>query len=51
MYQEKELPKGKDTRLKGFDYSKTGAYFLTVCTQKIKNILWAIVGEGFPLPR
>ena len=51
MYQEKELPKRKDTRLKGFDYSKTGAYFLTVCTQKRKNILWAIVVEGSPLPR
>ena len=48
---EKELPKRKSTRLKEFDYSKTGAYFLTICTQNRKNILSMIVGEGSPLPR
>ena len=48
---EKELPKRKSTRLKEFDYSKTGAYFLTICTQNGKNILWTIVGEGSPLPK
>ena len=29
-----ELPKRKPTRLKGYDYSASGMYFLTVC---IKN--------------
>ena len=48
---EKPFPKRKDPRLEGFDYSKTGAYFLTICTQNRKNILGTIVGEGSPLPR
>ncbi len=47
---EKDLPKRKASRLKGFDYSENGAYFLTVCTQNRKKILSAIVGEGSPLP-
>lgn len=51
MVNEKEFPKRKDPRLKGFDYGKTGAYFLTICTQNRKNILSTIVGEGSPLPR
>ncbi len=51
MENGKALPKRKDPRLKGFDYSKTGAYFLTICTQNRKNILWTIVWEGFPLPK
>ncbi len=28
-----ELPKRKPTRLKGYDYSTPGAYFVTICTQ------------------
>ena len=51
MDEEKELPKRKDPRLKGFDYGTTGAYFLTICTQNRKNILGAIVREGSPLPQ
>ncbi len=51
MDNKKELPKRKDPRLKGFDYGKTGAYFLTICTQNRKNTLSTIVGEGSPLPR
>ena len=51
MENEKDLPERKDLRLKGFDYSKTGTYFLTICTQNRKNILSTIVGEGFPLPQ
>lgn len=39
----------KSTRLKGFDYSSNGAYFITICTEKRKNILFSIVEEGFPL--
>lgn len=46
-----ELTKRKDPRLSGFDYSTTGAYFITICTQNRKNILSTIVGEGSPLPR
>ena len=51
MENEKALPKRKDPRLKGFDYSQTGAYFLTICTQNRKNILSTVVGEGSPLPQ
>ena len=48
---EKQLPKRKSPRLKSFDYSTTGAYFITICTQNRKNILSTIVGEGSPLPK
>ena len=51
MDQEKVLPKRKPTRLKNFDYSANGAYFITICTQNRKSILSTIVGEGSPLPK
>ena len=44
MDNEKELPKRKPTRLKNYDYSTTGAYFLTVCTEDRQPILSRIVG-------
>ena len=50
MENKKELHKRKPTRLKNFDYSENGAYFLTVCTKNRKKILSTIVGEGSPLP-
>ncbi|MBR6535108.1 MAG: hypothetical protein IKT65_05970 [Clostridia bacterium] len=51
MESKNALSKRKSTRLNGFDYGKTGAYFLTVCTENRKNILSTIsVGEGSPLP-
>ncbi len=40
---EKELPKRKSTRLKDFDYSSIGAYFVTICTGGRKPILSEIV--------
>ena len=40
------LPKRKPTRLKNYDYSSDGAYFITICTHKKQNILCEIVGEG-----
>ena len=40
------LPKRKPTRLKGYDYSNNGAYFITVCTYNRQCILSNIVGEG-----
>lgn len=45
------LAKRKATRLKYYDYSKVGVYFVTVCTEDRRNILGSIVGEGLPLPR
>ncbi len=43
-----DLPKRKPTRLKGYDYSAPGAYFITICTQNRKQILSkiSIVGTG-----
>lgn len=42
-----DLPKRKPTRLKWYDYSQRGAYFVTICTQNKKHLLGEIVGEGF----
>ena len=41
-----ELPERKPTRLKGYDYSQNGAYFVTICTHNRKCILGNIVGQG-----
>lgn len=47
-----ELPKRKQNRLNGYDYSQNGVYFLTVCVKDKKQILSRInVGEGSPLPK
>ena len=52
------LAKRKSPRLKEYDYSECGAYFITICTEKRRKILSKIadidletVGEGFPLPQ
>ena len=34
-----DLVKRKPTRLKGYDYSSTGVYFLTICTQNRRCML------------
>ena len=55
---ENELPKRKQIRLVGYDYSSAGAYFVTICTQDRKQILSEIivqnnnstVGEGLDPP-
>ena len=36
---ENELPKRKNLRLKNFDYSSAGAYFVTVCIRDRARIL------------
>ena len=42
-----DLPKRKPTRLKGYDYSTPGAYFITICTKDRKEMLSKIiVGDG-----
>ena len=40
MDKEKEIPKRKDIRLKNYDYSSPGAYFVTICTENRKNYFW-----------
>lgn len=43
------LPKRKSTRLKEYDYSQNGAYFITICTKDKKQYLGKIiVGDGVP---
>ena len=39
-----ELPKRKPTRIKGYDYSTPGKYFVTICTHDKGHILSNIVG-------
>ena len=43
MNEKKEYPKRKPTRLKHFDYSSVGAYFVTICVNDRKRILSEIV--------
>ena len=40
------LPKRKSTRLKDYDYSSNGAYFITICTKDMKCILSKITVGG-----
>ena len=37
-----EFPKRKCIRIKGYDYSTPGAYFITVCVASRKPILWNV---------
>ncbi|MBQ7999617.1 MAG: hypothetical protein IJ298_00160 [Ruminococcus sp.] len=41
-----DFPKRKPTRLKGFNYSSHGAYFITICTKNKANMLCRVVGGG-----
>ncbi len=41
-----ELPQRKPTRLKNYDYSGNGYYFVTICTDNRREILSHIVGQG-----
>ena len=44
MDEKKELPERKGLRLRNFDYSTPGAYFITICTDNRKCILSRVVG-------
>lgn len=46
-----ELPKRKPNRLRTFDYSSQGAYFVTICTEERRCVLCDIVGDGLPVPK
>ena len=48
---ENELPTRKQTRLKDFDYSAAGAYFITVCTLERRNYFWENVGATIGRPQ
>ena len=46
-----ELPNRKPLRLRDYDYSSPGAYFVTICTRDRKCFLSRIaVGEGLAPP-
>lgn len=45
-----ENPKRKDNRLKDYDYSQNGYYFLTICTHVRQCTLSQIVGAGLSRP-
>ena len=40
-----ELPKRKRNRIKDFDYSTSGGYFITICTRENKCVLCRITGN------
>ena len=39
------LPQRKHTRLKYYDYSRNGMYFITICTKDKKTILGKIISN------
>ena len=41
-----ELAKRKPTRLKNYDYSTDGYYFVTICAKNKEKIFGNIVGDG-----
>ena len=41
-----DAPERKRTRLKNYDYSAPGSYFVTVCTRDKSHLLGRIVGNG-----
>lgn len=45
-----ELPKRKQIRLSGYDYSQNGCYFVTICTQNRDCLFGDIVGVGRDRP-
>ena len=46
-----EQPKRKPTRLKDYNYSSAGVYFVTVCTKDKKPLLWNNVGASIARPQ
>ena len=45
------LPKRKSTRLKGYDYSTPGTYFVTICTHNRKCLFSNIAGSIHESPK
>ena len=49
---ENEKPKRKHPRIKNYDYSEIGAYFITVCTSQRRNYFWqSVVGASIARPQ
>ena len=45
------LPKRKKNRLQEFDYSTPNGYFVTICTEKRRNLFWTNVGAIIDRPQ
>lgn len=45
---KENLPQRKQIRIKEYDYSKEGMYFITICTQNRKCILGKIIENTKP---
>ena len=43
-----DKPARKPNRLKNYDYSSDGMYFITLCTKNKEHLLCNIVGDGAP---
>lgn len=39
----------KNARLSGYDYSRAGAYFVTVCSRSREPLFWENSGDGAPV--
>ena len=46
IYMENSLPQRKHPRLKHYDYSTAGAYYITICTHNRQCLLSRIIGGG-----
>ncbi len=46
-----DFPKRKPNRLPDFDYSTSGAYFITICTKDHKCLFWQSVGASIARPQ
>ena len=44
-----KLPRRKDIRLKNYDYSQEGYYFITICAKDRKELFGKIVGADAPV--
>ncbi|MBR6051994.1 MAG: transposase [Clostridia bacterium] len=46
-----DRPKRKNARLRNYDYSSPGIYFLTICTENRKKLFWETVGATIGRPQ
>ena len=49
--KESNQPTRKRNRLENYDYSSSGAYFVTICTKERRNYFWDNVGATIGRPQ
>lgn len=47
--EHQQYPQRKSPRLKGYDYSQAGAYFVTICTHKMVHRFGRVIRKGMVL--